>query len=139
MVRGISAPDLSNYVEKSSDGNLDMNGRRITNLADPTGLTDAVSAGAVHRAFSQNFDALKDEVVMIDGSKKMTGHLDLGGKRIQNLSLPRNSTDAANRDYVDIRVGQMTNRIKPIISVTAEERGSLVGGEFELQQRRQRP
>jgi hypothetical protein len=121
-IQGISAPDLSNYLKKTEkmEGDLDMAGHRLMNLGEPKSKTDAISAQVVREAFEGN-------IIETNGRTPMKAHLDLGGHRIQNLELPRGSTDAANKYYVDVRIGQ----VKPIITIIAEERGNLVGGEFE--------
>ena len=44
-----------------------------------------------------------------------------------NVGVPHHSTDAANAWYVDAKIDNITH----FITLVAEERGALVGGEFE--------
>jgi len=126
-VRG-TAPDLSNYLKKTEkmEGDLDMAGHRLMNLGRPEGTTDAVSAGVVQAALRDTFEG---KIIRTDGRNPMKAHLDLGGHTIKNVGLPQKPTDAANTNYVDLRIAQ--NKAKPIITIIAEERGNLIGGEFE--------
>ena len=124
--RRSSPPDLSQYLKKTVDGNVDLEGGRLMNVGDITEITDGVSAKMVKDVG----DHLRGEVVRKNGETPMEGHLDLGGHRIINVDLPRRSNDAVNRDYVDTKLGQIQIP-DPVITLVAEERGPLVGGEFE--------
>ena len=124
--RRSAPPDLSQYLKKTDDGSVDLEGGRLMNVGDPKEVTDGVSAKMV----KDGWEHLKGEVVRKKGGTPMEGHLDLGGHRIINIDLPRRSNDAVNRDYVDTRLGQIQIP-DPVITIVAEERGSLVGGEFE--------
>ena len=121
--RALNAPDLSIYIKKTGDGDLDMDGNRIMNVGKPIARTDAVSVKDVQ----DGLGIMKANVVTLDGQNAMKAHLDLNSHRIENVGTPHRSEDAANRYYVDTRLAQ----IKPIITIWAEERGPLVSGEFE--------
>lgn len=122
--RRSAPPDLSQYVKWTDDRNVDLEGGRIMNVGDFTVITDGVSAKIVQDGWKH----IKDEVLRKNGETPMEGHLNLNGHRIENLDLPHRSNDAVNRFYVDTRLSQIPN---PIITLVAEERGPLVGGEFE--------
>lgn len=122
--RRSSPPDLSQYVKRTDSGNVDLEGGRLMNVGDVTGPTDGASAKMVRVAWEH----FKGEVVMKNGETPMAGDLNIGGHRIMNVDLPRQPNDAVNRWYVDSRLSQIPG---PIITLVAEERGPLVGGEFE--------
>ena len=124
--RRSSPPDLSQYLKKTVDGNVDLEGGRLMNVGESTANTDGVSVKMV----KDGWELLKGEVVRKNGATPMEGHLDLGGHRIMNVGLPWRSNDGVNRDYVDARLGQIQIP-DPVITLVAEERGSLIGGEFE--------
>lgn len=87
-------------------GDLDMGNRRVQNLGDPDGPTDAVT--------KQYVDSwLRDT----------SENLDIGGKRIGNVGIPVDDSDVATKRYVD--------RLKPIITVWAEESTGLNKGQHE--------
>ena len=79
-------------------GDLDMNNKKIVNLADPTGRNDATGKGYVDRLF---LDALR-----LDGSSKMTGNLDMSLNKIINCGQPTGARDVTNKAYVDSEVGK---------------------------------
>lgn len=121
-------PDLSQFLKKTDDGNVDLEGGRLMNVGDFKALSDGVSAGQVQSGLEDGWKHLKGEVVMKNGETRMAGDLNIGGHRIMNVDLPRQSNDAVNKWYVDTRLDQIPN---PVITLVAEERGPLVGGEFE--------
>ena len=123
-------PDLSQYLKKTDDGNVDLDGGRLMNVGDFTALTDGVSAGQVQTGFQDGWERVKKEILRNNGETPMQGHLNLGGHRIENLALPHRSGDAVNRWYLDTRLDNIPPP-NPIITLVAEERGPLVGGEFE--------
>ena len=79
-------------------GNLNMSQKKIVNLADPTGRSDATGKGYVDRLF---LDALR-----LDGSSKMTGNLDMSLNKIINCGQPTGARDVTNKAYVDSEVGK---------------------------------
>lgn len=73
-------------------GDLNMNGFKIINLADPTTPT-----GAVNVQFADT------NYVNVTGDS-MTGSLSMGTNQITSLGAPVAGTDAANKTYVDTKV-----------------------------------
>ena len=77
--------------------NLNMNNKRIINLIT-TNDTDAVPKKYVDDSISkQDFSSFFKK----DGSKPMTGNLNLNGNKIVNLEDPASDNDAVNKKYVD--------------------------------------
>ena len=126
VAAGAGGVDLTNYIKKDLNGDVDMMGGRIMNLGDIQALTDAVSA----RVVQSGWKSLRGEVLQKNGDTAMEGHLDLNGYRIRNLRLPYQDDDAANKYYVDERIRQIS-KPKPVITIWAEERGGLVDDSFE--------
>ena len=53
------------------------------------------------------------DVLKLDGSKSMTGNLNMGNKKIKNLKDPVNYQDAATKNYVEIYVGVIESYLLP--------------------------
>ena len=82
----------------TSDGNYDVDNKKLTNVATPTGNADAATKkyiddhiGNVHQTgyFKK------------DGSVAMTGDLNVGGHKITNVATPTTQTGATTKKYVD--------------------------------------
>jgi len=81
----------------------------VNNAPDTVPVQSAVR-GYVNRRLG--FDHVGDTVgniigpgvVALDGSKTMTGALNVGGNQINNISTPTSDSDAANKGYVDGRL-----------------------------------
>ena len=71
-------------------GNLDMDNKRIYNIPAPTGPKQPTPLA---------FTDLK--YLHVTGTNSMSNHLNMNNKKIINLDLPTNITDAANKKYVD--------------------------------------
>lgn len=67
--------------------------------------TDIVKDSRV--TINNNFTALNEDKIDIDGSVAMEGDLSLGGNQITNLGTPTNDTDAANKSYVDTEISEI--------------------------------
>jgi len=88
---------------------------RIYRDTDDEALSAVFSSGSAIRAkdlndnFTQNLyvtQEIGNNAVNIDGSSPMVGNLNMGGYKIINLqSNPTVDTDAANKHYVDTKVG----------------------------------
>ena len=70
----------------TDDGNFDLDSKRLTDLADPVDLQDAATKKYVddenaRQDIAINSKAEKNEVLFLDGSKTMTGHLQMGKKK----------------------------------------------------------
>ena len=76
----------------TDDGNYDIDGKRLTNVGEPTGDGDATTKKYV----DQN-KLNKSDVILRDGSQNTTGNLDLNGKRIVNLADSTDHGDAVNK------------------------------------------
>ena len=73
------------------DSNIDMkNSFRILNLKTPSNSSEPVTKNYAESNFFYR-----------DGSKTMSGDIDMNNKKIKNLSLPTVNGDAATKKYVD--------------------------------------
>ena len=111
----------------TDDGNFDLDSKRLTNVADPVDDQDAatkkyvddhIHSGAVSKKYVDDENARQDiainskaegdRVLPLDGSKSMTGNLQMASKRITGLADGSDDRDAVNysqllsytRDYV---------------------------------------
>ena len=111
----------------TDDGNFDLDSKRLTDVADPVDLQDAatkkyvddhISSDAASKKYVDDENAKQDiainskaegdRVLLLDGSKSMTGNLQMGSKRIRGLADGSDDGDAVNysqllshtRDYV---------------------------------------
>lgn len=102
----------------------DLNGHKVVNLDDGTDPADGVNrsqldqnsvddrnranhTGTQLASTISNFDA----AVQTNGLDEMaapTGPVNLNGQKIENLATPTAGTDAANKDYVDNAIGNVT-------------------------------
>jgi hypothetical protein len=88
--------------------NVDMGGYKITGMGTPTNGADAATKGYVDNAV-KNID-----LSGVDASDKvskagdiMAGQLDMNTNKIIGLGTPTDSADAANKAYVDAKVGSI--------------------------------
>ena len=86
--------------------NLDMNNRRITNLAEGTSNTDAVNRNQLNTTDSNNLDR--------DGTDPMTGNLNMNNNRIRNLANGTVSTDALTLGQLENRVNNLSVKVVEI-------------------------
>ena len=90
----------------TDDGNSDLDSRRLTDVADPVDDQDAATKKYVddenaRQDIAINSKAEGDRVLLLDGSKSMTGNLQMGSKRITNLADPSENTDAVHKKYLN--------------------------------------
>ena len=79
------------------DSNIDMKSQySITKLKTPTNNDDAANKKYVDDSKVDGSVFLK-----LDGTRPMTGDVNLNNKKIKNLSSPTANSDAANKKYVD--------------------------------------
>ena len=83
---------VSQYLRKDGSvpltGNLNMNNKKITSLATPTANTEASTKKYVDDTVAAN--KVDGSVFLkLDGSRKMTGNLDMNNKQIYNLPSPQ--------------------------------------------------
>ena len=85
----------------TDDGNFDLDSKRLTDVADPVDLQDAATKKYVddenaRQDIAINSKAEGDRVLPLDGSKSMTGNLQMGSKRIRGLADGSDDGDAVN-------------------------------------------
>ena len=102
-----------------------MNGNSITGLPNPVDM-DA----AANKNYVDNSGAI---VKNPDGSFTAASDINFIGYRLKNLSNPKDDRDAVNKFYVDKKLS-LPSLIgpKPVITVWAEEKGSLGDGHYEF-------
>ena len=97
----------------TDDGNFDLDSKRLTDVADPVDDGDAATKKYVDDENAKQDIAIHskaegDRVLPLDGSKSMTGNLQMGSKRIRGLADGSDDEDAVNysqllshtKDYV---------------------------------------
>ena len=85
----------------TDDGNFDIDNKRLTDVADPVHDGDAATKKYVddenaRQDIAINSKAEGDRVLLLDGSKIMTGNLQMGSKRIRGLADGSDDEDAVN-------------------------------------------
>ena len=85
----------------TDDGNFDLDNKRLTDVADPVHDGDAATKKYVddenaRQDIAINSKAEGDRVLPLDGSKIMTGNLQMGSKRIRGLADGSDDGDAVN-------------------------------------------
>ena len=96
---------------RAMTGNLDMGGKKITGVGDPTlsiFSTDAINFRSLAGTLRGFKIGLNMSFVHLDGSEAMTGNLDMGDHLIQKVSEPVNSDDVATKNYVDAEIGYIS-------------------------------
>ena len=84
-------------------GNLDMNNKRIINVANPISETDVVNK----RYFETHVNNIDlSDYLKRDGTVSMTGPLDMGDRKIIDCGQPTGTRDVTNKAYVDSEVGK---------------------------------
>ena len=80
---------------------IDMNGFSIDNLPLPTAVDHASTKGYTDNKVDSKADKSDlNDYMKLDGSKVMTGTLNMNNNRITNLPSPYLSTEPATKDYV---------------------------------------
>ena len=92
---------LSRKESRPMNTELDMGGFSIDNIKDPINSDQAVNKKTLDNALNvkANTSDLND-YMKLDGSKVMTGTLNMNNNRITNLPSPHLSTEPATKDYV---------------------------------------
>ena len=85
----------------TDDGNFDLDSKRLTDVADPVHDGDAATKKYVddenaRQDIAINSKAEGDRVLLLDGSKIMTGNLQMGSKKITDLGDGSYDGDAVN-------------------------------------------
>lgn len=91
---GGDIPTLEEVLDESNDAGLNI----ITNLADPSGSTDAVTLGYM----INSIDAAKNEITL---GSVLSFDNDGGGLLVKDIGDPVDPQDAATKSYVDAAVG----------------------------------
>ena len=85
----------------TDDGNFDLDGKRLTDVAIPVDYSDAATKAYVDVKNSQQDIVIKDkaekkDVILRDGSQSMNANLNLNNKKITNLANATSDGDAVN-------------------------------------------
>ena len=107
-----------------SNGDIDMNGNSIIGLTNPIDR-DA----AANKNYIDNGGAITK---LPNGAFTAVSDIDFNGFSLKNVPDPIDGKDTVNKAYVDDRMIQPAAPIKPIITVWAEEKGSLGDGHYEF-------
>ncbi len=113
-----------------TNGDVSMGGYKLTNLGTPTEATDAANKEYVDEAV-KNID-----ISGIDASDKvskagdiMAGQLDMNTNKIIGVGDPEDDTDAANKAYVDKKVGSID--VSQQLGQLSEELTGKMAGKLE--------
>ena len=89
----------------TADGNYDMNKKRLTNIGAPSDNTDAATKKYVddNSSSTDTSDLLK-----LDGTRKMTGNLDMNNNRIYNLLVPNGPKQPTPLAFTDLKYLHVT-------------------------------
>lgn len=79
-----------------------MGGFKLTNLANGTASTDAVTVGQLN-AYTAVWNALQSYFLRLDGTIPMGGALQMGANKITGLAPGTVSTDAVNKAQLDLK------------------------------------
>jgi hypothetical protein len=108
--------DLSLYAKKAQvlskmggrmTGRINMQNKKITNLADPTELQDAATEGSV-----RNYASHLNNVKVSKAGDTMTGNLDMSDNKITNLANPERDKDSTTKEYVDTEINRHWHKIE---------------------------
>ena len=102
---------------------IDMNGFTIDNLPLPTANDHACNKGYVDNKVNSKADrSYLDDYMKLDGSKSMTGNLNMDNNRITNLSSPYFSHEAVTKDYVTTVMNHL-----PSLFLDRQGKSSMLG------------
>ena len=95
---------MANYLKKDGTvamtGNLNLGSKKIVSLATPTSNTDASTKKYVDDTVAAN--KVNDSLFFrSDGSKKMTGNIDMNNNRILNLPMPNSNNQPTTVVYAN--------------------------------------
>ena len=109
----------------ASAGVVDMGENSIIRLPNP------IDRDAAANRFVDNGGAIAK---LPNGAFSAVSDIDFDGFSLKNIPDPVDRKDAVNKDYVDGRTihPRVSINIKPIITVWAEEKGSLGNGHYEF-------
>ena len=102
---------------------IDMNGFSIDNLPLPTAVDHASTKGYTdNKVDSKANKSDLNDYMKLDGSKVMTGTLDMNNNRITNLPSPHLSTEPATKDYVTTVMNHL-----PSLFLDRQGKSSMLG------------
>ena len=111
-----TSPSLNNYVKKDSPevaADLDMKGFAIKKLKlTPTTNSSASSKRYVDQKAASKADKSDlNQFLKLDGSKQMSGNIQMNGKRVVGLTnVPAYNGEATNKRYVDTKLNDKANK-----------------------------
>ena len=89
---------------------IDMNGFSIDNLPLPTAVDHASTKGYTdNKVDSKANKSDLNDYMKLDGSKIMTGTLNMNKNRITNLPTPQSTNEPATKEYVTGLIGRLPN------------------------------
>ena len=102
-----------NFLNRQSGGvlmgSLSMNRNDLTGIPDtPKFGYSALNKNYVDGEISKILGTDSSPFLKIDGSRAMTGNLDMGDHSIQKVGDPVNSDDVATKNYVDAEIGYIS-------------------------------
>ena len=97
----ISTPFLKLDGTRAMTGVLNMNDHKINNLKMPEFNTDAANKQYIDTEITKIPPTDTSPFLKLDGTRVMTGDLDMDSHKITNLNLPTNDNDASNKQYID--------------------------------------
>lgn len=103
---------------------FDGGGFRVINIAAPVLPQDAVNKSYVDSQLGASSDILSQILLQLntisnlyvrkDGAVPMTGHLNLGARRVINMAAPINPSDAATKAYTDAAIAAAVSAIPTV-------------------------
>ena len=134
-----------NFLNRQSGGvlmgPLSMNRNDLTGIPDtPKFGYSAVNKNYVDGEISKIPGTDTSPLLKIDGSRAMTGNLDMGDHSIQKVSDPVNSDDVATKNYVDAEIGYVstpflkldgTRAMTGILNMNTHKISNVVNPEFD--------
>ena len=122
-------------------GPLSMNQNDLTGIPDtPKFGYSAVNKNYVDGEISKIPGTDTSPFLKIDGSRAMTGNLDMGDHSIQKVGEPVNSDDVATKNYVDAEIGHIstpflkldgTRVMTGILNMNTHKISNVVNPEFD--------
>ena len=134
-----------NFLNRQSGGvlmgPLSMNRNDLTGIPDtPKFGYSAVNKNYVDGEISKIPGTDTSPFLKIDGSRAMTGNLDMGDHSIQKVIDPVNSDDVATKNYVDAEIGYIstpflkldgTRAMTSILNMNTHKISNVVNPEFD--------